>query len=46
MWVDSTPDPLILLGLGGVFHQARGFLPITLEAIRVRSRNLMNVPKI
>ena len=33
-------------GLRGVFHQARGFLPITLEVIKVHSQNLMNFPKI
>ena len=30
---------------GGVFHQARGFLPITLEIIKVHSRNLLTFPK-
>ena len=31
---------------GGVFHQARGFLPITLEVIKVQSQNLVTFPKI
>ena len=31
---------------GGIFHQARGFLPITLEIIKVYSRNLVTFPKI
>ena len=32
------------LGGGGVFHQARDFVPITLEDIKVRSRNLVTFP--
>ena len=31
---------------GDVFHQARGFLTITLEVIKVHSRNLLTFPKI
>ena len=31
-------------GGGGVFHQAQGFLPITLEVIKVHSRNLVTFP--
>ena len=31
---------------GGVFHQARGFLPITLEVIKLHSRNLVTLRKI
>ena len=31
---------------GGVFHQAGGFLLITLEVINVHSRNLVTFPKI
>ena len=31
---------------GGVFHQAGGFLAITLEVINVHSRNLVTSPKI
>ena len=35
------------LGTGGrVFHQAGGFLLITLEVINVHSRNLVTFPKI
>ena len=30
---------------GGVFHQAQGFLPITLEVIKVHSPNLLTFPK-
>ena len=33
-------------GGGGVFHQARGFLPITLEVMKVDSRNLVTFPRI
>ena len=33
-------------GLGGVFHQARGFLPITSEIIKLPYRKLMTFPKI
>ena len=33
-------------GGGGVFHQVRGFLPITLEVIKVNSQNLVTFPKI
>ena len=31
---------------GVVFHQAGGFLPITLEVINVYSRNLVTFPKL
>ena len=30
----------------GVFDQARGFLPITLEVIKVHRRNLVIIPRI
>ena len=33
-------------GEGGVFQQAQGFLPITLEVIKLHSRNLVTFPKI
>ena len=33
-------------GRGRVFHHARGFLPITLEVIKVHSRNLVTFPKL
>ena len=32
-------------GGGGVFHQLRGFLPIALEVIKMRSRNLVTFLK-
>ena len=32
-------------GGGGCFHQFRGYLPITLEAIKVHSRNVVNFLK-
>ena len=34
-----------LANLTGVFHQIRVFLPITLEVIKVHSRNLVTFPK-
>ena len=34
----------IRIGGGGVFHQARGFLPITLEVIKIHSRTLVTFP--
>ena len=42
------PLPLnpIRTGGGDVFHQARGFLSITSEVIKVHSRNLVTFPKI
>ena len=48
-------DPLVTEGLTlyelkeggeGVFHKAQGFWAITLEVIRVNSRNLVTFPKI
>ena len=39
-------NPVRTGGGGGVFHQVRGLLPITLDVINVRSRNLVTFPKI
>ena len=39
-------NPIRTGGEGGVFHQDRGFLPITLEAIKVGSRNFVTFPKL
>ena len=42
----SRFSPIRTFGGGGVFHQDRGFLPITLEIIKVHSQNLVTFPKI
>ena len=34
----------IRTGGGGVLHQTHGFLPITLEVIKIQSRNLLTFP--
>ena len=39
-------NPIRTGGGEGVFHQFRGFLPITLEVIKVQSRKLVTFPKI
>ena len=41
-WVQVNP---IRTGGGGVSNQARGFLPITLEVIKLHSRNLVTFLK-
>ena len=39
-------NPITTGGGGGVFHQVRGFLPITLEVIKLHSQNSVTFPKI